>query len=300
MFKNISAWIIATRPRTLPLSITAIILGSGLAAMNGFFNIPVLCLAMFTSVLLQILSNLTNDYGDELSGVDSKTRVRPNVITSGLISKKDMFAGILITLAATVLCGLLLLIVSAWGNLAKLFIFIGLGIAAIIAATTYTLGKYPYGYMGFGDLSVLIFFGYLAVTGTYLLSNAPFSPDILLPATSTGLITVAVLNVNNIRDMELDRKAGKKTIPLMLGDRGARYYHWGLVLSALVLWVIFLYINKKLFMWPVLAIGGAPLVWSAWQVWRHSDLKYLNRQLKTTVLSCAFLNIIMAIFFALA
>ena len=296
MIRNVSAWISAVRPRTLPLSITAIILGSGLASMNGSFNIPVLCLAMLTSVLLQILSNLTNDYGDEVSGVDTKIKVRPNVITSGLISKEGVFAGIIITLTAAVLCGLLLLIVSAWGNPVKFFLFAGFGIAAIIAAVAYTVGKYPYGYMGFGDLSVLIFFGYLAVTGTYLLSNAAFSFDILLPATSTGLITVAVLNVNNIRDMEQDRKSGKKTIPLMLGDRGARYYHWGLILSALVLWSVFLYINKKLFMWPIIATAVAPLVWSAWQVWRHDDQQFLNRQLRTTVLGCAFLNIIMAVF----
>ena len=295
MAKNVSVWLSAIRPRTLSLSTTAIVVGSGLASMNGFFNLPVLCLAMLTAVLLQILSNLANDYGDEASGIDTKVRVRSNVIASGMISKESIFAGIIIILAASIVCGLLLLIISTWGNPAKLFIFIGLGGASIVAAVTYTVGKYPYGYMGLGDLSVLIFFGYLAVLGTYLLSNAPFSYDILLPATSTGFIAVAVLNVNNIRDMESDRKAGKRTIPLMLGARGARYYHWSLILLSLLLWSIFLYINNKSFLWLVLMVAGIPLLWSAWQVWRHDDLKYLNRQVMITVLSGAFLNITMAV-----
>ncbi|QJW88466.1 1,4-dihydroxy-2-naphthoate polyprenyltransferase [Spirosoma taeanense] len=240
------SWIAAARPRTLPLSLASIILGSFLALANQHFEWQIALLAALTTIFLQILSNFANDYGDAVSGKDTELRVGPRrAVATGDITKEAMLRGIVLTSILSLVSGVGLLFLSfreradAGTNAqpagASLFwIFLILGLLCIAAAIGYTNGKRPYGYAGFGDIAVLIFFGWVGVLGTYFLHTRSFSPILLLPATSVGLFATGVLNVNNIRDIETDTLTGKRSIPARLGLPLAIRYHWGLLLTGMV------------------------------------------------------------------
>lgn len=225
------AWIHAFRLRTLPLALSSIFLASFIAAQTEYFKWEVLVLAASTTILLQILSNLSNDYGDSIHGADSSERKGPiRAVQSGMISNTEMKrAMILFTLLALV-SGLSLLY-FALSDLTLFLLFLFVGLAAIAAAITYTSGKKPYGYIGLGDISVFFFFGITGVMGTYFLHSDSLDPFVLLPATSLGLFSTCVLNINNIRDIDSDAKAGKKSIPVRIGRRAALAYNWVLILS---------------------------------------------------------------------
>lgn len=229
------AWLHAVRLRTLPLALASIFAGSFLAAWQEAFRWEILILASLTTIFLQILSNLSNDYGDTIHGADSAERQGPvRAVQSGLISLQEMKRAIYIFGILSLVSGLLLLYLAVedW----KLFaIFLGLGLAAIWAAITYTSGKSPYGYAGLGDISVFVFFGLLGVLGTFFLHTLSFDPLTLLIAISLGLFSTAVLNVNNIRDIESDQKAGKRSIPVRIGKKAAVKYNWILILGGNIL-----------------------------------------------------------------
>lgn len=229
------AWLHAVRLRTLPLALASIFAGSFLAAWQEAFRWEILILASLTTIFLQILSNLSNDYGDTIHGADSAERQGPvRAVQSGLISLQEMKRAIYIFGILSLVSGLLLLYLAVedW----KLFaIFLGLGLAAIWAAITYTSGKSPYGYAGLGDISVFVFFGLLGVLGTFFLHTLSFDPLTLLIAISLGLFSTAVLNVNNIRDIESDQKAGKRSIPVRIGKKAAVKYNWMLILGGNIL-----------------------------------------------------------------
>ena len=229
-------WITAMRPRTLPLAIASIVLGSALAAVWQPFSWSVAVFSVLTAVLLQILSNLANDYGDSQHGADHAQREGPpRAVQSGAISGKTMLTAMAIMAILSVISGLILLWFAFGSEAQDLFlIFVLIGAMAILAAVAYTAGFRPYGYAGLGDLSVLLFFGWVGVMGTYFLHSHRFDWEILLPATSSGLLAVAVLNVNNIRDLESDRLAGKQTIPVRIGLQRARIYHWTLLFAAIL------------------------------------------------------------------
>ncbi len=255
-------WVQAMRPRTLPLAIASIIMGSALAAATELFSWPVLILAVLTAVCLQILSNLANDYGDSQHGADHVTRAGPSrAVQSGAISPATMKRAIALFAILSILSGLVLLWFAFGANGIIFFaIFVLLGAAAIGAAITYTAGKNPYGYAGLGDISVLIFFGWVGVMGTYFLQTQQLDWLILLPASSCGLLAVAVLNVNNIRDIDSDRLAGKNSIPVRIGPRKARTYHWILLALAMVTavtYVILTYASP----WNFLFLLTLPLLW---------------------------------------
>ncbi|MFD2571694.1 1,4-dihydroxy-2-naphthoate polyprenyltransferase [Spirosoma soli] len=228
-------WVAAARPRTLPLSLASIILGSFLAASIGRFNWQIALLAALTTIFLQILSNFANDYGDAVSGKDTELRVGPRrAVATGDISKEAMLRGIIITSVLSLISGIGLLIVAFYNAGPMLFwFFLILGLLSIAAAVGYTNGKRPYGYAGFGDIAVLIFFGWVGVLGTYFLHTLSFNPIMLLPATSVGLFATGVLNINNIRDIETDTMTGKLSIPARLGLPLAIRYHWGLLLTGM-------------------------------------------------------------------
>ena len=227
-------WIEAIRLRTLPLAIASIGMGGILAYAHGVFDRTVFLLCISTTILLQILSNLANDYGDSIHGADNVEREGPlRVVQKGNISKQAMRNAIVITAILSLISGVQLLRVASLDS-TVFWIFIGLGLLAIAAAVLYTNGYRPYGYEGFGDISVFLFFGFLAVGGTYYLQAGNFDPLILLPAASIGCFTVGVLNVNNIRDIESDKLAGKNSIPVRLGRKRAVIYH-GILLSVGVL-----------------------------------------------------------------
>lgn len=222
----IKHWISAFRLRTLPLALASIGMGSFLAGAYQLFSLKIFLLAAFTTIFLQILSNLANDYGDSIHGADSDDREGPQrAVQSGAISRQAMFRAMIVLGVLSFGCGILLLY-AAIDSLQTFFFFLGLGVLSIIAAITYTAGKKPYGYAGLGDISVVIFFGWVAVLGTFYLHAHLFHWTLLLPATSCGLFATAVLNVNNIRDIDSDKKAGKKSIPVRIGRQKAVIYHW--------------------------------------------------------------------------
>ncbi|MFT6871412.1 MAG: 1,4-dihydroxy-2-naphthoate octaprenyltransferase [Roseivirga sp.] len=223
-------WLAAFRLRTLPLALASIGMGAFLAAASGAFNALVFGLCALTTILLQVLSNLANDYGDSIHGADSVERQGPSrAVQSGAISQEAMKQAIVIFVLLSLASGIGLIYVAFGWMTFNFLLFLGIGALAIIAAITYTAGHKPYGYAGLGDISVLVFFGFVAVMGSAYLYEGKLNWDYLLPAISIGFFSVAVLNVNNIRDIESDVKAGKKSIPVRLGRAAAVRYHWFLL-----------------------------------------------------------------------
>jgi len=281
------AWLAAMRPRTLPLAIASSILGGFLALADGVFSWPVTLLCVITAVCLQILSNLANDYGDSIHGADHVERAGPKrAVQSGLITSGDMKRAMGLFAGLSAITGLALVVVALGvAALPLVLLFLVLGGAAIWAAVSYTASSKPYGYVGLGDLFVLIFFGWVGTMGTYFLQAQVWNWLVFLPATSVGLLSVAVLNVNNIRDIESDRKAGKRSIPVRVGPYRARVYHWlllgGAVLAAL-LYVALTYRSP----WQFLFVLSLPLLWrNGTAVSRTHDPLQLNPMLKQLSLS---------------
>jgi 1,4-dihydroxy-2-naphthoate polyprenyltransferase len=231
----IKPWLLAFRLRTLPLATASILLGCGLAALHGLHHWPISILAVLTAVFLQILSNLANDYGDFQNGADLAGRVGPDrMVASGSISPAAMKKAMGVFGGLSFFTGIALLWLAFGGFTLPFFALLLLGLAAIAAAVKYTAGRNPYGYAGLGDISVLLFFGLIAVLGTYYLHAQRLELDLLLPALGMGLLSVAVLNLNNMRDRESDARAGKRTIPVRFGAQAAVRYHTLLVLTALL------------------------------------------------------------------
>jgi 1,4-dihydroxy-2-naphthoate octaprenyltransferase len=245
---KIRAWISAIRLRTLPLALASILMGSFMAAADNRFDGWVLILAATTTIFLQILSNLANDYGDSVHGADHMDRGGPKrAVQMGLIRPDEMRMGMWVTSLLAFLFGILLLIHVFSTMNATMAVFLFLGIGAIMAAIGYTVGKRPYGYAGLGDLFVLAFFGLVGVLGTYFLHTKNLQWQQVLPALSTGLFATAVLNVNNIRDIDSDRHAGKKSIPVRIGRKNALFYQILLLSIALLTAIIFMSLHYRHF-----------------------------------------------------
>ena len=274
-------WISAFRLRTLPLALASIGMGSFLAASNNKFRFDILIWASVTTIFLQIFSNLANDYGDTQNGADSDLRQGPQrAVQSGEISVATMKIAILILGVLSFLSGLILLNISIGLGSTTFYIFLGFGIISIAAAYTYTAGKNPYGYAGLGDISVLLFFGFLAVLGTYFLFSLEFAAINILPALSMGLFATAVLNVNNIRDIESDRAAGKKSIALRLGNKKAVVYHILLLSVGYVSSIIYIAFLPFTFNRLVVLIALVPLIINARAIIKLKDPKLLDPYLK--------------------
>ena len=275
------------RPRTLPLAIASSILGGFLAAQIGVFSWPVTLLCVLTAVFLQILANLANDYGDSVHGADHVDRAGPKrAVQTGAITASEMIRAMGIFALLSAVSGLTLAIMAlSLSALPYILLFVLLGGATIWAAISYTAGSKPYGYVGLGDIFVLIFFGWVGTMGTYFLQALSWNWLVLLPATSVGLLSVAVLNVNNIRDIDSDRQAGKHSIPVRIGPHKARIYHW-IVLSGAVA-AAFLYVGLTYASaWQFLFVLSLPLlVKNGTAVWRTYDPLKLNPMLKQLSLS---------------
>ena len=227
-------WIQASRLRAFPLAASCIAMGGFLAAEQNSLNWPVLIMAIVTAVLLQLLSNFANDLGDAQHGADHEEREGPQrTVQKGDIRPEQMKLAVKLVALASFLSGLILIFLGL-NTLKDVVIFLALGIVAILAAIGYTMGRRPYGYLGLGDLSVFVFFGWVGVVGTYYLQTHQLDPLIFLPASACSFFAVAVLNVNNIRDIDSDRKAGKFTFALRLGKTGARYYHLALLTGGML------------------------------------------------------------------
>lgn len=234
-----SIWLSTARPKTLPLALASILVGAALAYQAGAFNGITTLLALSTTLLLQILSNFANDYGDYLKGSDTAERIGPKrAIQHGMISGAELKSALIWVAGLATLSGIML-IGYAYETIQDLFVFLLLGGLAVVAAITYTVGKKPYGYFGLGDVSVLIFFGLLAVLGSFYLQAHHLQWMLLLPATACGLLATAVLNINNLRDIEQDKKVGKGTLIVRIGSQNGRIYHVLLLMLALLSYLIF-------------------------------------------------------------
>jgi len=212
-------------------------MGSGLALADGQFNLTIFVLALATTLFLQILSNLANDYGDFVKGTDNEDRVGPDrTMQSGLITKSKMVKAIWVIALLCSFFGVWLIYVGTIGlELKKAGLFAVFGLTAMGAAVKYTMGKNPYGYAGLGDIFVFLFFGWLGVLGSYFLHAHTLNWELLLPASATGLFTTAVLNINNMRDHEADAKSGKNTLIARIGIEKAKYYHQTLIYGGILL-----------------------------------------------------------------
>jgi 1,4-dihydroxy-2-naphthoate polyprenyltransferase len=244
---NSSSWIGALRLRTLPLSISGILVGSFVAVFQGYWNPIIFTLALSTTLLFQILSNLANDLGDSLKGADNSERVGPmRAVQSGSISKSAMKSAVIFTsILSFASAGLLIYFGTKNLSITSVYIYIGLAIASVFAAITYTIGKKAYGYNGLGDLFVFIFFGLVSVIGVYPLFSDTISWILILPAITIGFLSTAVLNLNNLRDHENDEKVGKRTLVVKLGASNAKKYHYFLIITAFANWTVFLILTQN-------------------------------------------------------
>ena len=252
------AWLHAVRLRTLPLALASILAGSFLAQWQGAFRWEILLLAALTTIFLQILSNLSNDYGDTVHGADSAERQGPvRAVQSGMISLAEMKKAMYLFGVLSLVSGLFL-IYLALDDWKLFFLFLGIGLTAIWAAITYTSGSKPYGYAGLGDISVFVFFGLTGVLGTYFLHTLSFEPLAVLIAISLGCFSTAVLNINNIRDIESDEKAGKRSIPVRIGRIKAVQYNWALLAMGYTGLILFAIISS--YYLSLVAIVVSPLM----------------------------------------
>ncbi|PID95212.1 MAG: 1,4-dihydroxy-2-naphthoate octaprenyltransferase [Bacteroidetes bacterium] len=269
--RNITIWLKAFRLRTLPLALSCVLMGTFLAAAEGSFQWRVFLLTLLTTLLLQILSNLANDFGDADNGADNEMRVGPTRVThTGLISRKAMISMIVLFSVAAILSGVLLIVVALRDAPAKFrWLFLLLGLLSVAAAWKYTMGKRPYGYRGLGDLFVFLFFGLLGVWGSYFMQRVAFHGTLLLPAAAIGFFSTGVLNLNNLRDEESDRRAGKNTLVTMKGALFAKRYHTLLILGGIVLAFLYNllsfrgYLNFLWLLMTPLFLAGLLRVWRA-------------------------------------
>ena len=289
-------WIQAARLRTLPLSISGIIIGSftarwRLLSEGNKWDWQIFALAMLVTILYQILSNFANDYGDGVKGTDRLRTENAEIrmVASGKISAQKMKSAVIITAGLSLLAAIALIYKAFIPNyLSEFFIFLGLGILCILAAIGYTIGKNSYGYMGLGDVMVFIFFGIVSVGGSYFLFTKTWSWDILLPASAVGMLSTAVLNLNNMRDMESDRLSGKKTFALRIGFRNAMIYQIVLMQLPLIFILIFLMKNnlhtKKGYYPFIVMIMFFPMTALRRKILQTKDPKELDPFLKQTAI----------------
>jgi len=295
--KNFSIWISSMRLRTLPLSLSGIILASCFAVYNGFFQSRICVLAVLTTLSFQILSNLANDYGDGVKGTDSKDRIGPKrAIQSGKISPEEMFNAIKINVLISI-CLSTALIYSAFGvkNFGLTLTFFLLGTLSVIAAIRYTVGKNAYGYKALGDVFVFIFFGLVSVIGCYVLYAKKINHVVFLPAITIGLLSAAVLNLNNMRDITSDTKSKKETLAVKLGLTKAKKYHNSLIVSAILLSTLFsiLYYTSPYNL--IFMVTYMPLFMHLKTINNISDSKLFDPELKKIALTTFLLAILMGV-----
>ena len=280
-------WIQAARLRTLPLALSCILMGAGLAKLCAFeITLSTFTLAIITTLLLQVLSNYANDYGDGIKGTDKLRENQDRMVQSGKISKKSMKNAIVILSICTFISGLSLLYFSLDFDKIKIILFfLILGISAIIAAIKYTVGNSAYGYIGLGDFFVFIFFGVIGVSGSFYLFTHTIHAVVLPGIFFTGFLSCAVLNLNNMRDVDSDTQHGKRTLVVMLGLKGAKIYHYILLLLSLASFLVIIMLsNNKLFF-----ISTIPLILvliNLKNVIVNRNVNELDGELKKIALSC--------------
>jgi 1,4-dihydroxy-2-naphthoate octaprenyltransferase len=299
-------WIQAARLRTLPLSVSGIIVGSMYALANPtdnvltpteVFNWRIFGFAILTTLGLQILSNFANDYGDGMKGTDNEDRVGPKrAIQSGVISPAAMKRAIIITSLLTLLSAILLIYYAfADTNIWYSLFFLALGLLSIVSAIRYTVGNTAYGYRGYGDLFVFVFFGLVSTLGVNFLYSKQLDFILFLPASAIGLLSVGVLNLNNMRDEASDRKSNKNTIVVKIGAAKAKKYHYFLVITAMVLVVVFALLSHFHFDQYLFLLAYIPLTKHLINVYKNQEPRLLDPELKKLALSTFALSILLAL-----
>lgn len=292
------SWVAAMRPRTLFLAVGTAVCGSGLAFSKGCFSIIVCILTLLTASLLQILSNMANDLGDYQQGTDiTGKRVGPQrAIQSGKITPQQMKKAIAVFVALSVLVGAALVYIALqFMPIAYILIFLLLGAAAILAAIKYTAGKNPYGYKGLGDLFSFIFFGPVPVVGTYFLHTHSFDFVPWLPALGLGFLSAAVLNLNNMRDIENDKESSKRTIPVLIGVKNAKFYHACLIISATLCFLVYGIIYLHVWYQYLYMLVFLCFLKILSDIYRIHDNRLLDPYLKYTSMFTFFLSVVFII-----
>lgn len=291
---DVRHYISAARLRTLPLSVSGIIVGSFIAASQDFFNWKICLLALLTTVGFQIISNFANDYGDGVKGTDNEDRIGPvRAVQSGKISPRQMLNAIIVSIVVTLIVAIFLIYTSfEKDDLYNLILFFILGIVSVAAAIKYTMGKKAYGYSGFGDIFVFLFFGLLSVCGSYYLYTKQFDYMVLLPSFSVGFLSIGVLNLNNMRDRESDIKSGKNTLVVKLGMKFAKFYHYGLLISSFLVTLLYTIMHYKtpyqfLFLVAFILIFKHFLV-----VYKNKIPKLLDPELKKLAISTFLFSVL--------
>jgi 1,4-dihydroxy-2-naphthoate octaprenyltransferase len=298
-------WIEAARLRTLPLSVSGIIVGSMYALRptdtidtpTEVFSWKIFTLALLTTLGLQILSNFANDYGDGMKGTDNEDRVGPKrTIQSGVISPSAMKQAIIITSILTLFSSILLIYYAFKDtNIGYSLFYLVLGILAITSAIRYTVGNTAYGYRGFGDVFVFVFFGLVSTLGVNFLYSKLLDFDLFLPATAIGLLSVGVLNLNNMRDEASDRKSNKNTIVVKIGGVRAKKYHYFLIVSAMILVLIFAVLSDYRPDQYLFLLVYIPLTKHLNTVYKNQEPRFLDPELKKLALSTFALSILLAL-----
>jgi 1,4-dihydroxy-2-naphthoate polyprenyltransferase len=294
---NIKAWLQAARLRTLPLSVSGILVGSFYAYHKEYINWGILGFALLTTLGLQVLSNFANDYGDGVKGTDNENRIGPQrAIQSGAITVLAMKKGIIITSLLTLATAITLIYLSfGKDNFAYSLFFFFLGLAAIAAAIKYTVGGSAYGYRGLGDLFVFIFFGLVSVIGCYFLFAKAIDPLVILPAVSIGLLSVAVLNLNNMRDQVSDAMSGKNTLVVKMGPKNAKTYHYTIITAALTLTLLFAIMNNFRPLQYLFLISYVPFIMHLRTVAKNTVPRDLDPELKKVALGTFFLSVLLCV-----
>jgi 1,4-dihydroxy-2-naphthoate polyprenyltransferase len=286
---SVTAWLIGARPPTLTAAVAPVAVGTAVALRDEVFDLWPALAALFGALALQVGANFANDLSDFRRGADNSTRIGPPRVTQlGLLSQRQVLAGLLVSFALASVAGVYLTYIGGWP-------IIAIGLASILAAVTYTGGPWPFGYRGLGELFVFIFFGLVAVSGTYYVQAGEVTGHVLAASIPVGLTVTAILVVNNVRDIETDRAASKYTLAVYLGRRLARYQYvlfvGGAYASAAALFLVGSYSGWTLLSWLSIPAVISPAI----AVLTRVDGPPLNAALRAT----ARLHFIFAILLAI-
>jgi 1,4-dihydroxy-2-naphthoate octaprenyltransferase len=292
-------WIQAARLRTLPLSVSGIIVGSFYAMSQSLFNWKIVLFALSTTLGLQVLSNFANDYGDGIKGTDNDDRVGPKrAIQSGAISPSAMKNAMILTAVLTMISAMALIYFSFKDtNYVYSLFYLTLGALAVASAIRYTVGNTAYGYRGYGDIFVFVFFGLVSTIGIYFMFSKSIEDGYLLflPACAIGLLSVGVLNLNNMRDEFSDRKVGKNTIVVKIGGAKAKIYHYFLVITAMILVLVFAVLNDFHFDQYIFVVAYFPMLSHLLTVYKNEDPRSLDPELKKLAISTFLLSVLLSL-----
>jgi 1,4-dihydroxy-2-naphthoate octaprenyltransferase len=292
-------WIQAARLRTLPLSVSGIIVGSFYAMSQSLFNWKIVLFALSTTLGLQVISNFANDYGDGIKGTDNDDRVGPKrAIQSGAISPSAMKNAIILTAVLTMISAMALIYFSFKDtNYVYSLFYLTLGALAVASAIRYTVGNTAYGYRGYGDIFVFVFFGLVSTIGIYFMFSKSIEEGYLLflPACAIGLLSVGVLNLNNMRDEISDRKVGKNTIVVKIGGAKAKIYHYFLIITAMILVLVFAFLNDFHFDQYIFVVSYFPLISHLLTVYKNQDPRSLDPELKKLAISTFLLSVLLSL-----